>query len=403
MSDADPDFVTVDDADPSIQYSAGWLPLTSGGIIDGTKHGAADAGLTATFTFTGTQVVVGGPIGSVDVHGVPTTEYSIDGTRVDTFTAPVVAPGTYLKTQKYFTSDMLAPGEHVLTIKNMNGTRPNVFWLDYILYVPTTPSQGESSSPASPSTSTTTAGMTAGTVASPSHPSSLSTINSIDSASESHSISTGSTSLATGLPSGFLTQSLATSALLSRTASDPSPSFPSISNSVETQNAMGPSSSSNPSKGNSNVGYIVGGVIGGVSLLILTAFLVMCYRRLGTRRSQGTDTRHVNDIRPFGMWRETGELHGLSKTPIIISDSATSLTSPSSPLPAIASTPALDSELPQTVAEHQPGSMATVSRRWLSRSLGGTDRYRRRDTAAESVTSGLSGLSGSLPPPYTRS
>ena len=47
-------WVLVDDADPRIQYSPGWQAFTNGAEVDGTKHGAASAGLTASFTFTGT-------------------------------------------------------------------------------------------------------------------------------------------------------------------------------------------------------------------------------------------------------------------------------------------------------------------------------------------------------------
>ena len=43
----------VDDADPHILYSPGWMAFTTGGAVDGTKHGAASTGLNASFTFSG--------------------------------------------------------------------------------------------------------------------------------------------------------------------------------------------------------------------------------------------------------------------------------------------------------------------------------------------------------------
>ena len=46
-------YLIVDDADERINYSSGWQASLEGGATDGTKHGATDAGMTATFTFTG--------------------------------------------------------------------------------------------------------------------------------------------------------------------------------------------------------------------------------------------------------------------------------------------------------------------------------------------------------------
>ena len=46
-------YLIVDDADEHIHYSSGWQALSEGGATAGTKHGATDAGMTATFTFTG--------------------------------------------------------------------------------------------------------------------------------------------------------------------------------------------------------------------------------------------------------------------------------------------------------------------------------------------------------------
>ena len=43
----------VDDFDSRIQNSAGWQVVTGGAEVEGTKHGADKAGMTATFGFTG--------------------------------------------------------------------------------------------------------------------------------------------------------------------------------------------------------------------------------------------------------------------------------------------------------------------------------------------------------------
>ncbi|KAI1784079.1 hypothetical protein LXA43DRAFT_902313, partial [Ganoderma leucocontextum] len=129
-------WVFVDDADPRIQYSRGWQAFVNGSELDGTKHGAAAAGLTASFSFTGTQVAVVGSLGSVDVHGIPTTLYALDGVEAGLYTAPVIAPGFFELNVTFFSSKSLAPGEHTLVVTNVNGTSPNVFWLDFIGYIP---------------------------------------------------------------------------------------------------------------------------------------------------------------------------------------------------------------------------------------------------------------------------
>ena len=101
----------------------------------------------------GTFVSVVGSLGSVDVYGVPTTTYAIDGSVVDTYTAHVLAPGLFRLNQTFFDSPTLEPGNHTLVITNVNGTSPNVVWLDYILFAESAPSS--TSSTASSSTAST--------------------------------------------------------------------------------------------------------------------------------------------------------------------------------------------------------------------------------------------------------
>ena len=70
------------------------------------------------------------------MYGVPSTTYTIDGVLAGNYTAPVVAPGYALLNRTFFTSPTLDPGAHSLVITNVNGTAPNMFWLDYLLYSP---------------------------------------------------------------------------------------------------------------------------------------------------------------------------------------------------------------------------------------------------------------------------
>ena len=45
--------IIVDDRDPSIVYSDGWLRVATTAEYDHTKTGAQEAGMTATFVFNG--------------------------------------------------------------------------------------------------------------------------------------------------------------------------------------------------------------------------------------------------------------------------------------------------------------------------------------------------------------
>ena len=51
-----PSMVLVDDSDPAVQYSPGWIWDSSGSMlpeVDNTRHGAALDGLTAELGFFG--------------------------------------------------------------------------------------------------------------------------------------------------------------------------------------------------------------------------------------------------------------------------------------------------------------------------------------------------------------
>ncbi|KAH9939404.1 uncharacterized protein BXZ73DRAFT_99610 [Epithele typhae] len=165
----------VDDADTQITYTPGWKVFANDGAsVLGTKHGAASADLTATFSFTGTHVSVWGLVGSNDVHGWPITEYAIDRNVLGTFTAPQVDPPHFLINVTFFSSNTLAAGQHELTITNVNGTAPNTYWLDFLLFAPavinltTTPATTGATTAAAPSPSSSGILLTTGTDSSPS-------------------------------------------------------------------------------------------------------------------------------------------------------------------------------------------------------------------------------------------
>ncbi|KAI0705757.1 hypothetical protein C8T65DRAFT_740797 [Cerioporus squamosus] len=154
----------VDDLDSRIVYSPGWQVVTGGSEASDRCFDRPNPIFYAKrqFLAPGTLVSAIGSLGSVDVYGIPSTSYAIDGTPLLNYTAPVIPPGGFRLNVTFFTSPTLSPGNHQLTITNLNGTKPNVFWLDYILYAPSvlpsasvTPSQVPSSTSTSRSAGAT--------------------------------------------------------------------------------------------------------------------------------------------------------------------------------------------------------------------------------------------------------
>ncbi|KAI0832928.1 hypothetical protein BC628DRAFT_1309689 [Trametes gibbosa] len=127
--------VDVDDQDPSVVYSPGWgFDSNATLAYDGTLHSATAEGLTVSFTFTGTLVAAMGCGGDTRNSGFPSVSFLLDGMSYG-----IREDSTALNGQFYnvtlFVSPNLAPGEHTLIITNLNGTRPNTFWLDRFWYI----------------------------------------------------------------------------------------------------------------------------------------------------------------------------------------------------------------------------------------------------------------------------
>ncbi|EKM59919.1 uncharacterized protein PHACADRAFT_206139 [Phanerochaete carnosa HHB-10118-sp] len=231
----------VDDRDPNISYSQGWLQVTTSAEYNDTKTGADEAGMTAIYVFNGTGIEVYGSLGSYDVYGVPVSSYEIDGfpdTLVE-YTAPLITPGTFAAHVLFYRSPPLQPAEHTLVITNINGTAPSVYWLDYILY---TPSGGVNLA-----------------------------------ASSSSQISTSQSSTSASSPSASL--------LLASTS---------------TSTSLAGAQTSSPSVAStSHTGAVVGGVVGGVvflAALILSLFW-FCYRK----RNQSAPA-FEGEVTAFGSW-----------------------------------------------------------------------------------------------------
>ncbi|KAI0684382.1 hypothetical protein C8Q76DRAFT_804068 [Earliella scabrosa] len=235
----------IDDSHTAVQYSPGWIwDQLVHDEVDHTRHGAAIPDITVSLGFTGTGIDVVGTLEPTDRNGRPTTTYNIDGKDVETYTAPFTATGDTQFNVTFFSKRDLDPGNHRLVVTNMNGSSPNIFWLDYFL-VFGSPSQ-DGVGGASPSSSST---------------------------SSSAATSTSSSDDSTGTQP-FISLQKPESTVI-ETLSQP----------TNTNISAGSSASDDPSSSN-NVGAIVGGVVGGLGVLLLLAILILLLRRRQRRSSR---------------------------------------------------------------------------------------------------------------------
>ncbi len=174
----------VDDSNSAVQYVPGWLWETLVNEVDGTRHGAAETGLSATLAFvgesnflackqhhlntgagTGIQVV-----GTLQrTSGQPVATFTIDNEGNTTYTAPAYSSSEdAVYNVTFYSRRDLKLGNHELKIINMDGTGTNVLWLDYFLVdtSPVSPSATSASSLQS-STSSGSASASASSSASP--------------------------------------------------------------------------------------------------------------------------------------------------------------------------------------------------------------------------------------------
>ncbi|KAJ7822446.1 hypothetical protein B0H13DRAFT_2126955 [Mycena leptocephala] len=135
---------TIDNINPLIQYSpaAAWIegsasndPLASSYSNNGTFTLCTTQGASATFTFTGTQVYVFGA--KRDNHGPYSITLDNTPTLLTVFFPAVFGP--------LFVSDVLKQGQHTVTLTN-EVTDPNKPFLDldFITWTTTVPNGGQS-------------------------------------------------------------------------------------------------------------------------------------------------------------------------------------------------------------------------------------------------------------------
>ncbi|KAM5542540.1 hypothetical protein V8D89_003999 [Ganoderma adspersum] len=151
----------IDDSNTAVQYSHNWTWVPNlVPEVDHTRHGVSEAGQTASLTFTGTGIQIFGTLEPSDFAGQPTTQYAIDGTVVANYTAPFTPSGPSVLNVTFFSKlDLSAEGDHEIVITNVNGTSPNMFWLDFFLvYTSTSQNPTGSSSGVATVTATSSSG-----------------------------------------------------------------------------------------------------------------------------------------------------------------------------------------------------------------------------------------------------
>ncbi|EMD34762.1 hypothetical protein CERSUDRAFT_116957 [Gelatoporia subvermispora B] len=149
----------VDDADPKITYSPGWA-LDNSGVTPGfnhTLHIANATGQWASFNFTGVSVAVYGDYG-VNAFQFTLSSYAIDGTKVGTYQPPInmsIETSDLLANNVvFYQSPPLTQGTHVLNITINQAAPAGLFYLDYIVFTPGSPTSSQSQPTSSGSAST---------------------------------------------------------------------------------------------------------------------------------------------------------------------------------------------------------------------------------------------------------
>lgn len=92
----------------------------------------------------GTLVSVMVCVEEIKDGGYPSASFVIDGQNYGTVAASPSSTESLFNIT-LFTSPNLPAGEHTLVVTNLNGTRPNVFWLDRIWYISSAVSNSTSS------------------------------------------------------------------------------------------------------------------------------------------------------------------------------------------------------------------------------------------------------------------
>ncbi|PFH47926.1 hypothetical protein AMATHDRAFT_66502 [Amanita thiersii Skay4041] len=141
--------VIYDNEDPNVQLSGSWKPLGGETEFNGTTSLTTQPGASAKFTFEGSFVAVYGTVEPVSyTNGTSLiTTYSLDGSAPQQYNGTSVASTLTAPTfnQLFYESPVLEDGPHELVVKYEGaGLR---FYIDYFLVTPPLRSLSNSSSP----------------------------------------------------------------------------------------------------------------------------------------------------------------------------------------------------------------------------------------------------------------
>ncbi|KAJ3806814.1 hypothetical protein EV368DRAFT_83012 [Lentinula lateritia] len=128
--------ILVDDADPRIVYSSGWIVGGRTGLeCEATTHGSNNTmNSTAIFTFEGVGVEVFGTIGVISATSFA-SNYQID--NLPNSQSIFATNGQINFRVPFYKSPSLEAGNHTLTITVPPGdTSSSLLYLDYIIYHP---------------------------------------------------------------------------------------------------------------------------------------------------------------------------------------------------------------------------------------------------------------------------
>ncbi|OCH86468.1 hypothetical protein OBBRIDRAFT_737970, partial [Obba rivulosa] len=110
MSQEPPQLITIDDRDPQLKYTGSWTDAGTSANYQSTTSESQRSGSTVRFTFNGTFVAVYGTLGSTASDAT----YQLDSNPPINATFP--APSYPLNNVPFWSSDIVSPGGHTLTI-----------------------------------------------------------------------------------------------------------------------------------------------------------------------------------------------------------------------------------------------------------------------------------------------
>ncbi|PFH48133.1 hypothetical protein AMATHDRAFT_66132 [Amanita thiersii Skay4041] len=128
------DHLIIDDVDPNIVYSPGWVTAGSSSEFNNTVHGTQTAGARVTYTFRGSFISVFGTLGSDQDSVIPNATFSVD------YSAPLPILGKPTGSNQYkhvyFQSGQLTDDEHTLSLTPT--AQGALLWVDFFLVTPST-------------------------------------------------------------------------------------------------------------------------------------------------------------------------------------------------------------------------------------------------------------------------